>query len=393
MPQMDHQEHYPQEAYPQVVAVRESGGSSWAWLLLLLLGVAAGFFTYRYVFDARPGPSFEPRAILARGELAGDELATIELFKQASPSVAFITTVREMRDFSARGVAGVTAGTGSGFVWDKAGHVVTNYHVVQGANQAWVTLPDLGTYRARVVGAAPSYDLALLRIDASPSRLRPIPIGTAGDLQVGQKAFAIGNPFGLDQTLTTGVVSALGRTIPSITGRIIEDVIQTDAAVNPGNSGGPLLDSAGRLIGVNTAIYSPTEAYAGIGFAVPVDTVNRIIPQLLAHGQVTRPFMGVQISEPISRIVTERLGLRGVLVMGVEPGSPAEKAGLRGTTIREGVVLPGDIILGAEGREIGTADQLFAILERYKPGQTVSFKVWREGEVREVAITLVAPPQ
>ncbi len=216
-----------------------------------------------------------PRPIAPRGELAADEKSTIALFRQASPSIVHITAVSVARDLFTLNLLQIPEGTGSGLVWDDTGNIVTNYHVIQNAGAAQVTLADQSTWKARLVGIAPDKDLAVLKIDAPKSRLRPIPIGTSKDLQVGQSAFAIGNPFGLDQTLTTGVVSALGREIESVTRRPIQGVIQTDAAVNPGNSGGPLLDSAGRLIGVNTAIYSPSGASVGIGFAIPVDTVNR----------------------------------------------------------------------------------------------------------------------
>jgi S1-C subfamily serine protease len=264
---------------------------------------------------------------------------------------------------------------------------------VQEASGADVTLYNHETYHADLIGTAPSYDLALLRIDALKSKLRPIPIGTSADLQVGQSTFAIGNPFGLDQSLTTGVLSALGRTIQSVTGRPIEDVIQTDAAINPGNSGGPLLDSAGRLIGVNTAIYSPSGVSSGIGFAVPVDTVNRIIPQLLATGKVIRPYLGVQVSDAVSNQVSGQRGLNGVVVAGVEPDSPAAKAGLRGLQdAGNGRMMLGDIIQQADGKPVRRADDLFAALERHKAGETIKLQVLRDSSPVEIEITL-GPPQ
>ncbi len=248
--------------------------------------------------------------ITPRGDLAADEKSMIAIFRQASPSVVHITTLAVRQDAFSFDVLQIPQGTGSGFVWDADGHVVTNFHVIQEADAATVTMADHSNWKAHLVGAYPDKDLAVLRVDAPPASLHPIPIGTSHDLQVGQKVFAIGNPFGLDQSLTTGIISALGREIQSVTQRPIKDVIQTDAAINPGNSGGPLLDSAGRLIGVNTAIYSPSGVSAGIGFAIPVDEVNRLVPQLIRHGRVIRPGLGIQVGP--DRLAAE-LGLSGVL--------------------------------------------------------------------------------
>jgi S1-C subfamily serine protease len=367
-------------------------------LLPVLVGILVALLAYYIVTQRRGQVALEPRTVAARGELAQDEQATIELFRTSSPSVVYITTLPQYRDFRTRSIIDIPAGTGSGFIWDDGGHVVTNFHVVQhvaaGRTTAQVTLYDQSTYNARLVGIAPSYDLALLRIEAPRAKLRPIPVGTSADLQVGQKVFAIGNPFGLDQTLTAGVVSALGRTLPNLVGGNIEEVIQTDAAINPGNSGGPLLDSAARLVGVNTAIFSPSGAYAGIGFAVPVDTVNRVIPQLATRGRVVRPQLGVQLSDQISEQITRRLGVQGVLILGIEPGSPAEAAGLRGTRqLANGAIVPGDVIQQINGRDIRTAGQLFTILERHEPGDTVTLQIWREGSTTEVQVQLRAPPE
>ena len=362
-------------------------------ILLLLLGVAIGFGIYRFWVD-RGKPALQPRAVTARGDLAADEKATIDLFNANRSSVVFITTLRQGLDLSRRSVLDVPVGTGSGFIWDDAGHIVTNFHVVQnGSGRAKVRMWDHEPYDADVVGVAPNYDLALLKINAPASKLRPIPIGESANLQVGQKTFAIGNPFGLDQTLTTGVLSALGRTIQAVTGRPIEDVIQTDAAVNPGNSGGPLLDSAGRLIGVNTAIYSPSGASAGIGFAVPVDTVNRIIPQLIAQGKVVRPYMGVQISDPIGQQITQRMGVPGLLVMVVEPNSPAERAGMQGTrTTNDGArIIPGDVIQKVNGKAVNNSDELYAALERRKPGEDITLTLYRDKQTRDVIVKLETP--
>ncbi len=245
----------------------------------------------------------------------------------ASPSVVYLTSLALKRDIFSLNLFEIPHGAGSGFVWDQDGHIITNFHVIQEASGARVTLADHSVWDAQLVGTAPDQDLAVLYINAPKHQLKPIAIGTSGDLQVGQKVFAIGNPFGLDQTLTTGIISALGREINAVTGRTISGVIQTDAAINPGNSGGPLLDSAGRLIGVNTAIYSPSGVSTGIGFAVPVDTVNRVVPQLIRHGRIIRPGLGVRIADDAT---ARRFGLQGVLIIQVEKGSAAETAGLRG---------------------------------------------------------------
>jgi S1-C subfamily serine protease len=337
--------------------------------------------------SAGPAPGAEPRPVSERTDLEPEERRTIELFRSASRSVVYITTQVQRMDFWTRNVFEVPQGTGSGFLWDDRGHVVTNYHVVQNADTAKVTLGE-EEYDATFVGGAADHDLAVLQIRAPASKLVPLRLGTSADLQVGQKVFAIGNPFGLDHTLTTGIVSALGRTIQSVANTPIEDAIQTDAAINPGNSGGPLLDSAGRLIGVNTAIYSPSGASAGIGFAVPVDTVNRIVPQLVAHGKVIRPRLGIEMEEALSAAVTRRLGVEGVLLKKVEEDSAAEAAGLVGTRIARGAVVPGDIVQEIDGKAVRTMNELLSRLGNYKAGDTVTLTVWREGRTRKVAVRL-----
>jgi S1-C subfamily serine protease len=333
-------------------------------------------------------PRAAPRSIAPRGELSAAEKSTIALFREASPSVVHITTIAVQRDLFTLNLYQIPEGTGSGFIWDNSGNIITNFHVIQNADAAQVTLADQSTWKARRVGAAPDKDLAVLRIDAPANKLRAIPVGTSKDLQVGQSVFAIGNPFGLDQSLTTGVISALGREIESVTRRPIQGVIQTDAAINPGNSGGPLLDSAGRLIGVNTAIYSPTGASAGIGFAIPVDTVNRIVPELIRSGKVTRPGMGIQVAEDQ---IAERLGVTGVLVVEVVQGSAAAKAGLRPTR-REasGRVRLGDVITAIDGKKIESTNELFLTLEKYKVGDSVNVSLLREGRTVQVKVTLEA---
>ncbi len=337
------------------------------------------------------GMTAEPRPVTARGDLAADEQATIAIFERASPSVVFITTRQRVVDFWTRNVFSVPKGTGSGFVWDDLGHIVTNHHVIAGASEALVRLNDGRSYRAVLVGSSPAHDLAVLRIDVRFDRPPPVPIGTSHDLRVGQKVFAIGNPFGLDYTLTGGLVSALDRSLTEENGVRIEHLIQTDAAINPGNSGGPLLDSAGRLIGINTAIYSPSGAYAGIGFAVPVDTVNRVVPELIARGRYLRPSLGVSSDRRLSRLVTEQLDVPGVLVLDVVPGSAAERAGLRGTRIgSNGELVPGDIVLSIDGRAVDSIEALRERLDDYRIGDRVRLAWWRNGEVREAEVILEA---
>ncbi len=359
-------------------------------LIVLLCGGALGYWVYRNVAPvAAPPVSEAPRVVEARGDLAEDEKSTIELFKNAGPSVVFITTLKRKVDYWTRNVQDIPSGTGSGFVWDEEGHVVTNFHVVQGASGAEVTLADGSSYEAELVGVSPEDDLAVLRIKVPQSKLHGLPVGTSGDLKVGQKVFAIGNPFGLDQTLTTGIVSALGRTIRSATGFPIDNVIQTDAAINPGNSGGPLLDSAGRLIGVNTAIFSPSGAYAGIGFAVPVDTINRIIPKLVRDGRIARPKLGITQDDRIGGQITRRLGIEGVLVLGVEEGSGAQKAGLKSTQrLRDGRIVPGDVILRISASPVKSNEDLLVALSKHEVGETVEVVVWREGKEAVVKVLL-----
>jgi S1-C subfamily serine protease len=360
-------------------------------VVALVIGLILGWLIYRFVFD-RGTPGVDQRPVTPAGDLSAEEKATIDLFKKVSPSVAYITTLAQRVDLF-RNVHEVPAGTGSGFIWDDAGHVVTNFHVVQKASGAKVTLADHSTYDASLVGVAPNFDLAVLKINAPASKPPKIPwVGTSKDLHVGQKTFAIGNPFGLDQTLTTGIVSALGRTISGVAGNPIDDVIQTDAAINPGNSGGPLLDSSGRLIGVNTAIYSPSGAYAGVGFAVPVDTVNHVVPQLIKNGRASRPELGALfLDDRLNQSLTRRIGQRGVLVMGVEPGSPAEKAGLRPTQRQGGSLIPGDVILALNGKEIDSIAGLNAHLERSQPGEKVNLRLFRDGQTFDMPVTPGGP--
>jgi S1-C subfamily serine protease len=371
---------------------------------MMVLGVVLGLFLssgLQTALSPAPSPAVPVPVAAAQqvdrppSEPAGldiEEKHTIALFKDVSRSVAFITTQVEQVDFWTRSVAEVPAGTGSGFVWDVQGHVVTNFHVIQSGETAKVTV-GVDEYPARLVGYSRDQDLAVLRIDAGRTRLVPIRVGTSADLQVGQKVYAIGNPFGLDYSLTKGIVSALGRTIESVGNTTIFDVIQTDAAINPGNSGGPLLDSSGRLIGVNTAIYSPSGASAGIGFAVPVDTVNRIIPELIANGRVVRPILGVVLADDqVNAYVARRLGVEGALVGQVFRGSGAAEAGVQPTARdRSGRTVIGDLILEIDGKPVRGRSDVQGRLGSYKPGDVVTLTLWRDGKKRNARVRLAAP--
>ena len=328
------------------------------------------------------------RPIAARGELTPAETSVTALFEEATPSVVYITSVVLRRDFFRFNVMEIPSGTGTGFVWDDRGSIVTNFHVIRDASRAEVTLADGSTWEAKLVGYAREKDLAVLHIDAPRNRLQSIRIGTSSDLKVGQTVLAIGNPFGFDQTLTTGIVSALGREIESTDGVPIRDVIQTDAAINPGNSGGPLLDSAGRLIGVNTAIVSPSGGYAGVGFAIPVDTVNWVVPQLIAHGRVQRPTMGVELA---SDHIARRSGIEGAVVTKVIEGSSADRAGIRPVyRDRRGRVRVGDVIVAVNEEPIRSGGELGLILEGFGEGDIVTVTVMREGEEKNLRVKLGA---
>lgn len=366
------------------------------WLVMVLLILVIGLLIKNSGMFNRLGalhdPGAKPREITARGDLAGDEKSTIALYKEASSSVVHITTRAVERRFDpwSRNIMQIPKeGTGSGFLWSDDGYIVTNFHVVMGAQEAQVTMADREIYPARYVGADPDKDLAVLKIEIPQGKYRALPVGSSHDLQVGQKVFAIGNPFGFDQTLTTGVISGLGREIQSVTKQTISDVIQTDAAINPGNSGGPLLDSAGRLIGVNTAIYSTSGTYAGIGFAVPVDTVNFIVPDLLKSGLVEKAGLGIY---PWPDSVAAEIGLKGALIREVKKGGAAEKAGLLPTRTDNDKILLGDLITAIDGTPIEKNDDLFAALDGRKPGETVEVTIQREGEEMKITIDLQILP-
>ena len=349
---------------------------------LLILAAVAG------CESREQAPPSEVPAVIPKITFS-DEENNVEIFKRASPSTVFITNRQLTRDLFTMNVFEIPRGSGSGFIWSREGYIVTNAHVIEGANSILVSLSDHSSWEAKVVGRARSKDIAVLKIDAPPNLLKPLPIGNSDMLQVGRKVLAIGNPFGLDYTLTTGIISALGREIISPNGRKIRNVIQTDAAINPGNSGGPLLDSTGRLIGINTAIIGPGGGSAGIGFAVPVNTVRKVVPELLKHGRMMRPVVGLGAVEDRT---AQNLGIEGVIVMDVEPGKGAAKAGLQGLTRGEdGRILIGDVIISVDGREIRNHDDLLNALEEHKPGDTVTVKTNRRGTAKSFQVVLSAP--
>lgn len=323
----------------------------------------------------------------AQESLLEDERNTVDVFKRTSESVVFINTTAREADFWSFDVTEVRRGSGSGFVWDTKGHIVTNFHVVNNASRWLVTLSGKtsdSTFAAKLVGADPSHDIAVLRIEVPATRLKPVQISATDLLMVGQKVLAIGNPFGLDQTLTRGIVSALGRDISAEDGRKLHNLIQTDASINPGNSGGPLLNSSARLIGMNTAIYSPSGASAGIGFAVPVSVIKRVVPQLIANGKVVRPGIGIKT---VSDAVAQANGIIGVVVASAD--AYASRAGIKGLGRgRNGQIVVNDVIVAIENISVRNSDDLFAELDKRKPGDTVELKILNTGKTRKLMITL-----
>jgi S1-C subfamily serine protease len=335
----------------------------------------------------------QPRAVTPRGPLAADEQVQVDLFKRVSPSVVYITTLDRVVNLFNMKVREVPRGTGSGFVWDDAGHIVTNFHVIAGARAAQVRLSDQRSFPAELVGVSPENDLAVLRIKPGERRPAPIPLGSSNDLKVGQRVLAIGNPYGFDHTLTTGIISALDRSIEGDgENAAIHHLIQTDAAINPGNSGGPLLDSAGRLIGVNTSIYSPSGASAGIGFAIPADTVNRVVPEIIATGRYERAVLGIVSTDNVSELVTRQLGVKGMLIVEVQSRTPAAEAGLRGTRIaRDGTVDPGDVIQSVDGKTVEEIADFDRLMDDKRPGDRVTLGLWRNGKTQSLTIRLGRP--
>jgi S1-C subfamily serine protease len=384
----------------------------WPLLLLLVLAGVLGFLLLDKGLGWRLwphhqvdlGPNETPRPVAARGSLTQTEDTTIAIYKEIAPAVVHITNLTEQRDFFNLNVQQIPRGTGTGFVWDDNGLIVTNAHVVQDADAVRVVLADKerSSYPTRAWVSYPDKDLAVIHIDAPKEKLHKIPrIGTSADLQVGQNTYAIGNPFGLDQTLTTGIVSALNREIKSESGRVIQGVIQTSAAINPGNSGGPLLDSSGNLIGVNTAILSPSGTFAGIGFSIPVDEVNEVVPTLVAklndalkqgrgHAEVSPPRLGVQI---VNDQLARRLGVnQGALIMTVIPGGPAAQAGLRGTVEDPDTrqIRLGDVIVAIDGKPVKSAADVANSIQGHKVGDTLTVTILRRGQRQDATVTLAA---
>lgn len=371
--------------------MRPSDGSAVNWLLAILLILLLGFLWRSQgmrLLDLTGWTSEKP--IVPRGDLGEGERATIALFKKASPSVVHIINLKVDTARLRRGsldAVGALQGTGSGIVWDQSGYIVTNFHVIDKADAAKVILSDQSDWDARIVGGAPDKDIAVLKIDAPPDRLHPIAIGDSNNLQVGQSVFAIGNPFGLDQTLTTGVIGGLGREIMSKTGRPIQGAILTNAAINPGNSGGPLLDSAGLAIGLNTAIISPSGASAGIGFAVPIEPIREIVPRLIKYGKIEQLGIGLALWKDA---FTHWLGVKGVLVNYVTQGSPAEAAGIRATEYDAELRLirPGDLIVGIDDQPIANLRDYYRIIDRHKAGDLIRLRLRYNGEERVVELPL-----
>ena len=343
-----------------------------------------GAYLAQPYFDRLLYSASTPRAVAPRGSLAELERTTIELFERTSSSVVQVVGRAGAFEAAQAERENGAGQSGTGFVWDAAGHIVTNDHVVQGAGTLAVRFASGQVLRAQVVGTAPNYDLAVLRVDNTRSLPPPVAIGTSTDLRVGQLVFAIGNPFGLDQSLTTGIISALHRRLPTSAGREITNMIQTDAAINPGNSGGPLLDSAGRVIGVNTAIISPSGTSAGIGFAIPIDSVNRVVPELIGRGYVPTPGIGIVAA---SEAAATRAGADGIVILRTAPGSSAERAGLRG--MEQATGRPGDVIVGVNGKPVRRLGDFIQELERVGVGKRVTLAIKREGRDMSVDVDVI----
>lgn len=362
-------------------------------LIISILLVLSGFFYYKInkLNNELENLKFkiEDTKSLQSGfeSTVSEESKAVNIFKKASKSVVFITSIEVKTSFFSLNVYKIPKGTGTGFIWDRNGHIVTNYHVIEDAGEVEITLSDHSVWPAEIVGTAPDKDLAVLKIDAPKEILIPLNIGTSKQLMVGQLVYAIGNPFGLDQTMTSGIISALNREIESTSRRTIQGVIQTDAAINPGNSGGPLLNSKGELIGVNTAIYSPVGVNSGIGFAVPVDIVSKVIPELIVYGKLIKPGLDVTIAD---QRVLERLGIKGVLIVDVFPGGNAYRAGLKGTYIKYGNIILGDVIVEIGDKSISNNNDYFNALENYKVGDVVEIGFIRNKKKKFAKVKLKA---
>jgi S1-C subfamily serine protease len=351
--------------------------------LVLLSAVVAAVLLALTASNIRYAPwtGSAARTVEQRGPLSDAEQANIEIFERVSPSVVQVAS-RSAANPLTEEEGGAASGTG--FVWDSDGHIVTNNHVVQNASAVAVRFASGEVAQAEIVGVAPNYDLSVLRIRNARQLPPPVALGSSTELKVGQSAFAIGNPFGLDQSMTSGIISALKRRLPTSSGREIANVIQTDTAINPGNSGGPLLDSAGRLIGVTTAILSPSGSNAGIGFAIPVDIVNRVVPELIKNGRVPTPGIGIVAA---SEAVSTRLGVEGVIVVRTAPSSPAERADIRGVDLASGEL--GDVITEADGKPVRRLSDLTDEIEQVGAGKTVHIRLKRGSETREVDVNVV----
>ena len=355
---------------------------------VLFAAIVAGVLVALTLSNIRYSPwtNTVARTVDQRGPLSEAERANIELFERVSPSVVQVAArsaaANPLAEDEGESAAGAASGTG--FVWDNAGHVVTNNHVVQNGSEVAVRFASGEVAQAEIIGVAPNYDLAVLRIKNARQLPPPVALGSSTELKVGQSAFAIGNPFGLDQSLTSGIISALKRRLPTSSGREISNVIQTDTAINPGNSGGPLLDSAGRLIGVNTAIISPSGSSAGIGFAIPADIVNRVVPELIKNGRVPTPGIGIVAA---SEAVSTRLGIEGVIIVRTAPGSPAERAGIRGVDFGSGAL--GDVIVQADGKPVHRLSDLTDQIEQVGAGKSIRISLKRGSQTRDINIDIV----
>jgi len=347
------------------------------WLLVLATAFVAEPYMVAWWYSAN-----FPRTITPRADLTEAERTTIKLFQSVSPSVVYVFARTKPQNLFSQGQEESEVNTGTGIVWDAAGHVITNYHVIKGSDQFAAHLPSGDAVSVRVVGTAPTYDLAVLQLERIPSPLQPIALGSSANLQIGQSAFAIGNPYGLEKTLTSGIISALRRTIPTAEGHEIAGGIQTDVPLNPGNSGGPLLDSSGRLIGVTEMIISGSGAFAGVGIAIPVDAVNRVAGQLIREGHVPIPGIGIAVPPEAAAAQT---GIDGVIVLRVYPDSPAAKAGLKGVTTGGDVE---DVVTAANGQPVHDVTDLARIFERIGVGKTVTLTVTRGDQSRSVDVTL-----